>query len=114
LSDQVSEFEVRSNNEEISASLIDALLKATSKNTIIRNKSLLVAWVSTTRAVNQRELCGLFRHVADQHLARNKIDHATTTLHTTVATTTTLHHSPPRPRQPTHLLATIPHPFCVG
>jgi hypothetical protein len=85
LSDVSSDFRVLDKTQEIAPGLIDALLKATSKNTSVRNRQHLVAWVSTARAMNQRELCALLRHLSDQHPGRNKAVHEHTQLHNTNA-----------------------------
>ena len=100
LSDVSSEFKVLGKSQEISLGLIDALLKATSKSTAVRNRQHLVAWVSTARAINQREMCGLLRHLSDQHPGRNKAAHEHTKLPITNATTNSAHHPPAASHQP--------------
>jgi hypothetical protein len=61
LSDVSSDFKVLDETQEIALGLFDALLKATRKNTAVRNSHNLVAWVSTARAMSQREMRGLLR-----------------------------------------------------
>ena len=59
--------------EHVSQELIEGLEAALTPNTTHRSKSKLLAWCHTTATCNQKELCGLGRHLFTLKLATNTV-----------------------------------------